>query len=97
MSQVVGEALLLCALWVGHFLEESASRSCCHRNQSSPLPGKAEGKPGQEPWVPKASSEFLGSPLVSAGTKEQNGSIGGRAPNVYSQVAGRHEELICIL
>lgn len=54
-------------------------------------------KAGQEPWVPKASSEFLGSPLVSAGTKEQNGSIGGRAPNVYSQVAGRHEELICIL
>ena len=33
----------------------------------------------------------------SAGTKEQNGSLGGRAPNVYSQVAGRHEELICIL
>lgn len=75
MSQVVGEALLSCALWVGHFLEESASRSCCHRNQSSPLPGKAEGKPGQEPWVPKASSEFLGSPLVSAGTKEQNGLL----------------------
>ena len=77
--------------------EESAHRSYCHHGQSSPLPGKTRSKQGKAPCVPKASSELLESCCDSAGTKEQNASVGGMTPNIYSQVAGRSEVQICFL